>query len=345
LRLLVKMNAKVAPMLVASVAAVFGVAALARWRFVRALDGLPIAIVASTALSLVATALGGRYFGHYYMFFVPSFALLCAWGIASVTDVVSPSRRLSAVAVLGALALLFVDAKDLGAFTGNLTVPAKRWKGHWLSELVRRNTSPGDLIWTPWKPLLYVETQHLAPTKWQSVFDSYFVDTPASSTADKFRTLQAELMSNPPRAIVISALPGAGPTRGPADQFLQRSGLAPWIASTYRAVLCGPNGSTDLLLRKDLPMRAPTPMTSDSAAMQAGLASLYEQNDPTQALACFRMILARTPSHYGAHFQVAKTLDAMGLASEATTEWQTVLRLAREAGDQVTEGLALARLR
>ena len=92
-------------------------------------------------------------------------------------------------------------------------------------------------------------------------------------------------------------------------------------------------------------MLAPTPLTSDSAAIQAGLASLYEHGDAVEALACFRMILARTPSHYGAHFQLARTLDVMGLTSEATKEWQTVLRLARETKDQVTEGMALARLR
>jgi hypothetical protein len=351
-RLLQGMNAKVQPLLVARITAAMGLVGLLNWSFVRRRDGLPLVIAASAVLSLLATSIGGRYYGHYYLFFVPSFALLCASGIAFVADLVSSSRRWSGVALAGLLLLLLLllllvpDAAAIKLFATSLAVPARRWEGHWLSEVIRKNTSPDDLIWAPWKPLLYAESHRLSPTKWQSVYEILFADTWRNTAAEKFKTLRADIEARPPRVIVVSAIPGSGPTRAPAEAFLVRSGLKAWIAANYESAMCSDEAQFDLLLWKGaLAGPALTPRTSDSVAMDVGLTALYRANEPSHAVDCFRMVLAKNPAHYGASFQLAKSLDAAGRSADAAGQWKLMLRLAREARDTATEAVVLARLR
>lgn len=345
-RLFLRLNARVQPMFVALVAAAFGVVGLMRRSFVRSRDGLPPVIAASVVLSLLAVSLGGRFFGHYYLFFVPSFVLLCATGIDFVADLVSSSRRRSGAALACGLLLLVPDAADLKEFAGNQAIPAQRWPGHWLSEVIRTKTSPGDLIWAPWKPLLYVESHRLSPTKWKFVFDIFFTDTPRSTGAEKLARLRADLEARPPRAIVVSALPGFEPTRARADAFLVRAGLRDWIAANYESVMCSDEARFDLLVwRGSLTGPLMTLRTSESVAMDVGLQALYRANDPPHAVACFRLVLAHNPAHYGANFQLARSLDLAGRTVDATAQWRLVLRLAREARDSVTLAEALARLR
>ena len=80
-----------------------------------------------------------------------------------------------------------------------------------------------------------------------------------------------------------------------------------------------------LLLMKDVP-----------ALMQAGLAAFYERGDARQAVARFQQVLARQPFHYGAGFQLAKALDALGQPAEAATQWRKVLDAALLIGDTAT---------
>ncbi len=345
-RLFERMRVQMVPLLAGVTAAALGLVSLSRWRSVRSHDGVPLAIVASMVMSLIAVAMGARFYGHYYLFFAPLFGLSCACGIAFVADLVSSNRRWQGVALAAGVGLLAIDAGELKTFARNVSTSAQRWEGHWLSAFVARNSAPGDAIWAPWKPLLYVESRRLAPTKWQSVFDIYFVDTPGSTAADKFTTLRAELEARPPQVIVISPLPGSGPTRGPADDFLRRSGLATWIATHYESAFCTSDGDTDVLLRKGMAHgSAATAASSDSVAMHIGLMSQYVRVDKAQAIACFRLLLSRNPTHYGATYQLAKALDVAGRTDEATVQWRTVLRLARAAFDSTTEREALARLR
>jgi hypothetical protein len=161
-----------------------------------------------------------------------------------------------------------------------------------------------------------------------------------------FEKLRSELAANPPAIIVLSPLPGAGPTHASADVFLMSSRLTSWVAENYQSVMCSTTGNTDVLFRKNLPRKAGlTPLTSDSAAMFIGTASLYEQADAMEAEACFRLVLARTPMHYGATYQLARTLDIVERKQEATARWREVLALARKYSDSTTEAEALARLR
>lgn len=344
-RVFLKMNEKLEPMLVACLSATLGLVALTRWSFARKHGGVPLVVAASAAVSLFATSVGGRYFGHYYLFFLPTFVLLCASGAAWVGDLVGPSRRWSAVALACVPLSLVKDAGAIEALVSHAAPAAQRWEGHWLSDVLRRNTTPGDLIWTPWNPLLYVEAHRLSPTKWHNVFDQNF-DRPPTTTAQKFTALRADLASHPPEAILVSPLPGSGPTRAPAAAFLVRSGLQSWIDANYESVMCTKEARIELLLRKGLASRPVlTPRMSDSVAMDAGLTALYRAGDLREAVACFRLVLARKPAHYGATFQLAKALDVAGLTADATVQWRRMLTLASAARDSATLAAVLARLR
>ncbi len=70
--------------------------------------------------------------------------------------------------------------------------------------------------------------------------------------------------------------------------------------------------------------------------MKAGLAALYERGDARDAVLRFQDVLRRQPAHYGAGFQLAKALDAMGRPSEAAAQWTKVLAAAELIGDSAT---------
>lgn len=78
--------------------------------------------------------------------------------------------------------------------------------------------------------------------------------------------------------------------------------------------------------------------------MQAGLAALYQSNEPAVAVARFRDVLARNPAHYGATLQLAKALDRSGHPDEALEAWKKILAMAEAVRDAGTIGTARARL-
>ena len=78
--------------------------------------------------------------------------------------------------------------------------------------------------------------------------------------------------------------------------------------------------------------------------MSAGLDALYKRGDPTAAVAQFRKLLERNPTHYGATFQLAMALDRAGRAAEARPLWEKVLNMAEGYNDAQTAATARARL-
>ena len=84
--------------------------------------------------------------------------------------------------------------------------------------------------------------------------------------------------------------------------------------------------------------------TEVQAAMRAGLAALYQSNDPAAAVARFREVLARNPTHYGATLQLAKALDRAGRPDEALEAWKKILAMAEAVSDADTIGTARARI-
>jgi Tfp pilus assembly protein PilF len=91
---------------------------------------------------------------------------------------------------------------------------------------------------------------------------------------------------------------------------------------------------------------APPPAAAETEAqmMDRGTQQLYKAGDPVAAESTFRAVLAKNPTHYGAHYQLAVALDRGGKPTEARTEWQEALRLAESFNDTTTVRAARARL-
>lgn len=78
--------------------------------------------------------------------------------------------------------------------------------------------------------------------------------------------------------------------------------------------------------------------------MRAGLEALYGRNDPATAVARFREVLAKSPTHYGATLQLAKALDKWGRPDKALVAWKKILAMAEAVSDAETIATARARL-
>ena len=79
--------------------------------------------------------------------------------------------------------------------------------------------------------------------------------------------------------------------------------------------------------------------------MTLGLDLMYKQSNLPGAAAQFRQVLARNPTHYGATFQLAKTLDLQGQRADATALWVKVVGMATQYKDESTLQIARARLK
>jgi Tfp pilus assembly protein PilF len=80
------------------------------------------------------------------------------------------------------------------------------------------------------------------------------------------------------------------------------------------------------------------------ARMTEGLDLLYKRNDPYAAEQAFRDVLKANPSHYGAHFQLAKAIDREGKPAEARPLYEEMLKSAQAINDTATISLVQARL-
>ncbi len=89
--------------------------------------------------------------------------------------------------------------------------------------------------------------------------------------------------------------------------------------------------------RAPAPQPAPT-ATADQCAtlMQQGVSLLYVAHKPGQAIAIFRAVLVINPRHYGANFQLARALDAVGRHRAASLQWKVVLGMAEACHDETS---------
>jgi Tfp pilus assembly protein PilF len=82
----------------------------------------------------------------------------------------------------------------------------------------------------------------------------------------------------------------------------------------------------------------------EDARMKEGLTLLYETKDPFGAEIAFRDVLKANPTHYGAHFQLARAIDYEGKPAEARPMWEEVLKSAESIKDTSTMQMARTRL-
>jgi 4-amino-4-deoxy-L-arabinose transferase-like glycosyltransferase len=246
-RIIQMARAKMHPMSLAVLGMIVGTGALFARSFVRRYKGLPIAIASSAFLALLATSLGGGFSGHYYLFFVPLFVLLFASGVAFAADLVSHHRMWSA----GAIAILVIvaasDYSGIAEFVRYNSMPTKPWKELGVSRAVAAYAKPGDLVWAPWSPLIYVETRTFSPTRYHFAFEHLFIDTPRSTAAEKFASMRTALERHPPRVIVLNTPPGTGRLRSTVDDFLMKAGVTGWLATNYQTVIGSPNDPFQIL--------------------------------------------------------------------------------------------------
>jgi len=84
---------------------------------------------------------------------------------------------------------------------------------------------------------------------------------------------------------------------------------------------------------------------SVEAAMEAGLLYQYRLANPGRAVERYQTVLRLMPKHYGAHYQLATALLALGREQEARAAWREFVPLAQAAGDQASLAGAPAALR
>jgi Tfp pilus assembly protein PilF len=89
---------------------------------------------------------------------------------------------------------------------------------------------------------------------------------------------------------------------------------------------------------------AAPPAETEAQMMQRGVSLLYERGDPVGAESVFRDVLTRNPTHYGAQYQLAVSLDRGGKPSEARPIWEAVRRNAESSRDSATLRTARQRL-
>ena len=91
---------------------------------------------------------------------------------------------------------------------------------------------------------------------------------------------------------------------------------------------------------------APDEATESAQArqMDAAVRAIYRERRPLDAIAPLHQILARSPEHYGANYQLAIALDRAGRDLDALPLWNRVLALARRFNDTAVAQLASARL-
>lgn len=83
---------------------------------------------------------------------------------------------------------------------------------------------------------------------------------------------------------------------------------------------------------------------TEETMMKAGLDALYAHNDPNEAVAQFRKVLAQNPNHYGATFQLAMALERSNNAAEAQSVWRKMLTMADNINDKQTADMVRTHL-
>jgi tetratricopeptide (TPR) repeat protein len=127
-----------------------------------------------------------------------------------------------------------------------------------------------------------------------------------------------------------------------ARSMLRKTSVVALFALAVATTACGKdsNAANDSLSAT----AAATDSTAEDKAMAVGLDQLYQANDPISAASSFRQVLSGNPTHYGAHFQLAKSLDLSGHPDSARLVWNKFLPMAEAIKDTASISIVQARL-
>lgn len=230
--------------------ALAGVACLVWWFSPAKRAPLGIA-VAFLVVSLIGVSLGGtRFYRHYLIQYLPALAMLVAyprlWSWLSLVLARSTLRH-QALATVVAVAMMpqllhIVLAQPLGFQVNERQTTAKA-----AAEYVREFTSPEHTIlawgWDAWPVYYWAERtapgavyKELGAVTTLNNNSSFFAgETPRFRDAETAHQLLAELVSDPPQAVVIGGFYGkptlAQPYPGPLEEF---AALREFLDQNYR---------------------------------------------------------------------------------------------------------------
>ena len=116
-------------------------------------------LVLAFALTWVPVSMGGRFYEHYFLQFVPVLAVLAAPGALDLLerwDELRPGlRRMLAVAALGPV-LFWAGHGFVRGYLGQ--APLQDWRAREIAGWVRTNSAPGDrlFVWGHYSPIYYL---------------------------------------------------------------------------------------------------------------------------------------------------------------------------------------------
>lgn len=148
---------------------------------------------------------------------------------------------------------------------------------------------------------------------------------------------------------VFRGILGRNPTHYGAQYQLARAldlaGYPVEARAEWTRALTAAEGYSDTASVRVIQARLARPDTlSQEQLMARGLHLLYDRAEYPAAVEEFRAVLARNPTHYGAHYQLATALEGAGNVAEARSWWTRMLAMAEQIKDQPTVEHARGRL-
>jgi cytochrome c-type biogenesis protein CcmH/NrfG len=122
---------------------------------------------------------------------------------------------------------------------------------------------------------------------------------------------------------------------------LDRGGRPAEARPLWNSVLKSAEAINDTNTARTARTRLQAPDTASQESMMVlGVDLLRRQNNPTAAADQFRGVLKKNPTHYGATYQLAMSLEKQGKSAEAKPLWQKVLGMATTYKDTSTMNTA-----
>ncbi len=175
------------------------------WPYLKRARFIPLVAVVAFGFNYWGTLLSARDFGHYFMQLAPDYVLVAMCGVGWILFMVS--KHWSGKVWL-TLFLALSAVWDVGAFSeyysANLKRPFRAPGLGSIGAFIQANSTKDDLVWCSHQAVsrYYILSKRLSPTRYIYAPDHLFVDTKASTAAEKKALLFEELQANPPKFIV-----------------------------------------------------------------------------------------------------------------------------------------------
>jgi len=273
-------------------------------------------------------------------------AALGLWGLAGLAarQIAAPRPWLFGVAVAFLAGLLgsatysrnFVYADDLTLWldaTGKAPRNARAWLNAGHAAMARRDdaTARGMLL----------EARRLSPCYADIQMNLSALEALEGKLVDSLRWADEAVRCNPGLSLARQYRAAALERLGRFDEALEEYHNATEIdgmsadAWLGRGRLLEQQGSWAAAATAYDRAFAANPPSVD-AAMEAGLLYHYRLGDSGHAVERYRALLDANPTHYGAHYQLAVALLAMGKVNEAVTAWRAFVPMAEAIGDRAS---------